>query len=194
MVNTTLDGKGRPPTRLALGLAKPTLEDGLSNKKRLIGGAVLAVLAICTLYCFAHIEEWRVKGRFKALAEWVDKEPGEQPMETLLKAAGAQKIFADPCRFEIEAYEVSSKVSLQEIMGYAAKGRERFSDLHLKFYDVTVAFPEKGEAEVTATARLTGRKAGGDPVNETHEVECALKKTDDGWRFTNIKAVEVLKK
>ncbi len=164
------------------------------NNKRLLAGAVLALLALFSLYCFAHIEEWRVKGRFKALAEWVDKEPGEQPMDALLKAAGARKIFADPCEFEIESYKVSAKVSLQEIMGYAAKGRERFSQLALKFYDITVVFPQKGEASVTATARLTGKKAGGEAVNETHEIECNLKKTDDGWRFTKIKAVEVLVK
>ncbi len=164
------------------------------NNKRLIAGAVLAVLVLSSAYCFAHIEEWRVKGRFKALAEWVDKEPGEQPMESLLKAAAARKIFADPCEFELESYKVSAKVSLQEIIGYAAKGRELFSELTLKFYDVTVVFPEKGDAEVTATARLTGKKAGGEAINETHEIECSLSKTGDGWRFTKIKAVEVLKK
>ncbi len=164
------------------------------DKKRLAAGAALAALAIYTLYCFAHLEERRVKKRFAALAEWARKEPGEQPMEALLKARGAQKIFADPCRFEIEAYEVSASVSLQEIMAYAVQGRERFAELDLKFYDVTVAFPEKGLAQVTATARLTGKRAGGGPINETHELDCTLKKTGDGWRFTKIKAVEVLKK
>jgi hypothetical protein len=47
---------------------------------------------------------------------------------------------------------------------------------------------------VAATARLTGKKAGGETINETHELDCALIKTGDGWRFTNIKAAVVLKK
>jgi hypothetical protein len=46
----------------------------------------------------------------------------------------------------------------------------------------------------TATARLMGKKTGGETITETHELHCALAKTGDGWRSANIKAVEGLKK
>jgi hypothetical protein len=67
-------------------------------------------------------------------------------------------------------------------------------DLTLKFYDVSIRFPEKGAASVTLTASLKGKTAVGDLVDETREVQCVLKKVDKKWLFSEVEVVEVLKK
>jgi len=164
------------------------------NRRRLVAGWVLAALALWGIWAYATLEKRRVRARFEALAQWVDKDAGEPPLEKVGKARAVTALFADPCRFEIQAYDLSAEVGLQTLAGMALQGRERFASLELRFYDLTIEFPEEGRALATATARLTGSKVGGDPVSETHEVECALAKTDDGWRFTRITAVQVLEK
>jgi hypothetical protein len=164
------------------------------DRRKLVGGALLAALALWGIWAYATLEKRRVRARFEALAEWVDKEPAEAPLEKVGKARVVNSIFADPCRFEIQAYEISAEVPLEQLAGLALQGRERFASLELKFYDLKITFPEEGQSLVTATGRLSGTKVGGDPINETHEVECALAKGDEGWRFTRITAVQVLQK
>jgi len=64
----------------------------------------------------------------------------------------------------------------------------------LKFYDLNIAFPEKGIARVTLTAKLTGKLTVGEYVDETHELESLLKKIEKKWLFSKFEVVEVLKK
>lgn len=164
------------------------------NKRMWIGAGLLAVLAVFAIYRFVTREERAVKKRFAVLSQWVSKEPGEAPLEKVGKARAAAGIFRDPCRFEIASYEISAEVSLQQLEVIALQGRDRFRELSLEFYDLSVEFPEAGQAAATATARLTGKKSDGGGVNETHEITAALAKGDEGWRFTRISAVEVLQK
>lgn len=164
------------------------------ERPKLVAGALLALVALGATWFFATRETRRVRARFRALAEWVDKAQGEAPLEKVGKARAVETLFADPCHFEIQAYDVSADVGRQHLAGLALQGRERFATLELAFYDLEISFPEEGQALATATARLTGSKVGGDPVNETHEVECRLTRTEEGWRFSRITAVEVLQK
>jgi hypothetical protein len=64
----------------------------------------------------------------------------------------------------------------------------------LQFYDLDVSFPEKGMAKVTLTGKLTGRLTSGEYVDETHELECLLKKIENKWLFSDVEVVEILKK
>ena len=82
----------------------------------------------------------------------------------------------------------------EEISTYAASARSHFSQLHLKFYDFHITFPEKGLAKVTLTARLTGKSTVGEQADETRELDCVLKKIESKWLFSEIEIVEVLKK
>lgn len=157
-----------------------------------LGGLLL--LGMLGTYGFVTREERAVRKKYAALAEWVRKEPGEPPLEKAVKARAAAGVFHDPCLFEIQTYEISAEVSLQQLAGIALQGRERFSELDLEFYDLAVNIPQPGHAETSATAHLMGKKAGGDGVNETHEISASLAKGEDGWRFKRITAVEVLQK
>jgi hypothetical protein len=64
----------------------------------------------------------------------------------------------------------------------------------LKFYDLSISLPEKGVANVTLTARLTGTSAAGERLEETRELRCVLKKAEKKWLFSEIEVVEVLKR
>lgn len=164
------------------------------TRRNFVGGALLALIALWALWAYATLEKRRVRARFSALAAWVDKAPDEAPLEKVGKARAVESLFADPCRFEIPAYELSAEVGLQDLARLALMGRERFAWIELTFYDLEITFPQEGQALATTTARLTGAKVGGGEVSETHEVECALTKTGEGWRFHRVTAVEVLQK
>ncbi len=139
-------------------------------------------------------EEKRVKKQFHLLAESVSKPPGETPIAMAQKLKNVGPLFSENCGLDIPSYSLTGRYSREEIAGYAAKGRSYFSELSLRFYDLVVTFPEAETAKATLTARVTGKSNMGEQVNEAHELESVLKKTEKKWLFSQFSVVEVLKK
>lgn len=155
---------------------------------------VLAAAGIGAYLLLFQNEEKRVKKQFRQLSEGVSKEPKESIFTMDQKIKMIASLVDESCEINIPSYSVSGRLSREEITGYAARSRLHLSELHLKFYDFSIAFPQEDEARVYLTARLTGKTTTGEAINEAHEIDCLLKKIDKKWLFTRIEVVEVLKK
>jgi hypothetical protein len=162
--------------------------------KNIIIGALVVVIGIGVTIYFFPSEEKKIKKQFRLLAEWVSKDPGENTFTMAYKVRNIGTLFDGTCEFKIPVYSFSGSYTPEEISGYAARGRLFCSQLHLKFYDLVIAFPEMGIAKVTLTAKLTGKSNVGEYIDETHELEFVLKKIEKRWLFSKFEVVEVLKK
>ncbi len=162
--------------------------------KYLIFGALIVVVGIVVAIALVPSEEKRVKKQFHLLSEWVSKAPEENAFTMLQKMKNIGALFDEPCEIKVPDQSLSGSYTRQEISAYAGSARSHVSQLDLSFYDLRVVFPEKGVARVNLTARLTGRSAAGEQVEETRELECVLKKIDKKWVFSQIEVIEVLKK
>jgi hypothetical protein len=111
-----------------------------------------------------------------------------------MKSKNLGTLFAETCKLTLPLDGLLASYTPAEISSYAANSRIAFSELSLKFYDLSIEFPEAGLARVTLTANLKGRLMGGNLIDETREVQCVLKKTDRKWLYSEIEDVEVLKK
>ena len=159
---------------------------------------IIAILAVgigvwATVYLFPS-EERKVKKQFNLLSEWVSKDSGENTFTMAHKTRNLGSLFAEKFELKTEIESMSGSYTSEEISSYAARGRFMFSYLSLSFYDLGISFPEKGIAKVTLTARLKGRSTTGENFDETHELECILKKIEKRWLFSHAEMVEVLKK
>lgn len=162
--------------------------------RSIIVGALVVVAGIwVALYLFPS-EEKKVKKQFRLLAEWVSKEPGENPIIMAYKIKKIGTLFDGTCEFKIPAYSFSGSYTPEEVSSYAARGRLSFAQLDLKFYDLDIAFLEKGMAKVILTAKVTGKSSSGEYIDEAHELESVLKKIEKKWLFSKFEVVEVLKK
>jgi len=103
-------------------------------------------------------------------------------------------LFEKAIRIHIPAYDMSREVDRKEIPALVLMARTKFSRIRVRFYDMGVDFPSDAQALVIVTAGLEGQLAGGEPVDEIHELECLLDKREDGWYFRKFEAVEVLEK
>lgn len=161
--------------------------------KYLLGvlGVILGVVLVVTVL---PSEEKRVKKRFQLLSEWVSKSPEENPFTMLQKMRDIGTLFSEPCELKAPNESLSGSYTRQEISAYAGSARSHFFQLGLKFYDLHIAFPQKEEAKVTLTARLTGKSKTGEQVDDIRELDCLLKKVDRKWFFNQIEVIEVLKK
>ena len=162
--------------------------------KYLLVGALIVVVAIVLAITLIPSEERRVKKQFHLLSEWVSKSPEENALTMLQKMKNIGTLFDEHCEMKIPDQSLSGSYTRQEVSTYAGSARSYLSQLDLKFYDLLVIFPEKETAKVNVTARLTGRSAAGERMDETRELECVLRKIDKKWLFTAIEVIEVLKK
>ncbi len=162
--------------------------------KYLVIGVLIVIIGVLLVVTVFPSEEKRVKKRLHLLSEWVSKSPEESPFTMLQKMKDIGTLFVDPCELKAPNESLSGSYTRQEISAYAGSARSHFSQLDFKFYDLRIAFPEKGIANVTLTARLTGRSATGEQVDEIRELECLLRKIDREWFFNQIEVIEVLKK
>ncbi len=164
------------------------------NIKYIIISVLALIIAIAAgIYLFPG-DETRIKKQFTSLSKWVSKDPNEKKLAMATKMQNIKSVFAKTCKFEATAAGFSGTYPPDEIATRAIAGRSKFSTFALKFYDLVVNFPEEGTAKVATTARLTGKDTNGDPVDETHELECVLQKIDKTWLISEVEIVEVLKK
>lgn len=164
------------------------------NFKNILVGLLTLAIGIGMAVYFFPSEEKKIRKQFHLLEEWVSKDTGENTFTMAYKIKNIGKLFDGACEFKIPAYSFSGSFTPEEISSYAARGRLQFSQLYLKFYDLVIAFPEKGIAKVTLTAKLKGKLNVGDYIDETHEIESLLKKIEKKWLFNQFEVVEVLKK
>jgi hypothetical protein len=162
--------------------------------RRAYAAAIALALVLLGLILFYPTDRRKVKKVFSRTAEWVSKEGPEGALSQAQRIPEGERLFADPCELEAEAYRLSQSFTPRELARMAVGARSRFDTLELKFYDLEVWFPEDGKAEATVTLRLEGRSSGGESLSETHEMDCELVEEDGRWLFRSIKLVEVLKK
>ena len=162
--------------------------------KYLLIGLMMVVIGCVIVITVFPREEKRVKKQFHLLSEWVSKSPEENALTMLQKMKNIGSLFDAHCELKVPDQSLSGTYTREEISTYAGSARSHVSQLDLKFYDLQIVFPEKEVAKVTLTARLTGRSTAGEQMDDTRELECLLKKTENKWLFSQIEVIEVLKK
>jgi hypothetical protein len=165
-------------------------------KHLLVAGLVVLIGILVVFYLFPG-EEKKVRRQFDLLSQNVTKERDEDGFSMANRIQNIRRLFAENCGFKIEGdplYSFSGNYTREEVAGYALRGRSHFSVLSLKFHDLTMEFPERGTARVRVTARMTGKSAVGENVDEARELLCVLKKIEKKWLFNVIEVVEVLKR
>ena len=165
----------------------------VKTKYILIAALIIAVGAVALPRLFPS-EEKKIKKQFALLSESVSKDSDESPLGMAQKLLKIGPLFSEKCEIKTHLESLSGSYTPEEISGYASRGRALFSNLRLRFSDLKIEFPETETAKVVLAARLNGRLANGEAVDESHELESTLKKTGKKWLFTSIVMVEVLKK
>jgi len=164
------------------------------TSKHIFAAGGLAVAAIAAFFLFFQSDTAKIKKCFSTLSAQMEKSGDEHEF---LAAAAAQKIeslFAETVRIEIPSYDIDQTLPHSEISPHVLYARSQYKDISLKFYDFQIEFPQKSAAHVTLTGILKATTSAGERVEETHELECELKKTEDHWLLTGVKGVDVLEK
>jgi hypothetical protein len=152
------------------------------------------IVGICAFLYFFPSEEKKIKKQFSLLSQQAFKNREENIFTLVQKGKGIGTLFDENCGLKVSPYSIDGRYSRKEIAAYAVRARSQFSRLDLEFYDLKISFPEEGFAKITLTGKVTGKLWGKENVNETRELECALKKIEGKWLFSEFEVVEVLQK
>ncbi len=162
--------------------------------KYLVSAALIVIVGILVSIALIPSEEKKIRKQFHFLSEWVSKSPEENAFTMFQKMKNIGTLFNEHCDMKVPDQSLSGSYTREEISTYAGSARSHVSQLDLNLYDLRIVFPEKEVAKVNLTARLTGRTAAGERVDEIRELECVLRKIDKKWLFNQIEVIEVLKK
>ena len=157
--------------------------------------AVVMVLSLLACFYIYPSEEKKIKKQLALLSEYSSKDGGESAFAMARRLDHLGALFADRVDLKAPGYELSGIHTRREIVNLAARARVVFSQMTLKFHDVSVAMSGDERAMVSATGRLKGMSAKGDSVDEVQDLDLTFQKDGEGrWLFTAVEVVEVLKK
>lgn len=156
--------------------------------------AGLTVAAVVAFFLFFQSDEAKIKKKFSTLAKKIHKQADEGDLAAAAAAHAIENMFGPSIRIEIPSYSVDQTFPNTEISPHVLYARARYTEMDMDFHDFQFEFPEEGKAVVNLTVVFKATTASGDPVDEIHEVECALEKIDGNWLFTGIKGVDVLER
>ena len=160
--------------------------------KIIIAIVLIGVAAFVAFNYFS--DEKKIMRRLDGLSGFISKEEGEPALTMAQKMKGVGSVFSETCLFEFDGRNISRNFRSDEITSYTTAARIKFSNLSLKFYDITVTVKDGNMANVSLTAIASGMTSGGEIFDETHEIEFELVKVDNEWFLRRIRAIEVLKK
>lgn len=163
----------------------------VANKKWAIAGVALAI-GVILFFILQPGDTARIKKQFAFLSANIDKAPGENK---LIGAANAKRIrtaFTETVAIQAPAYDQARDLAAADLPALVLSARAPYAELTLTFYDFTIDFPQKDQAEVRVTSRLRGRLSSGEAIEDIQELNCRLREIEDTWRFEAIEIVAVL--
>lgn len=164
------------------------------DRKKIIITALIIIAGLSASCSLSGGNEKKVKKLFARLEEKAEKKGEESIMKVALRVRGIGALFAEESLIESNLYDLTGTYSPDDINSLAAAISVRFTNLSIKFYDIRVSFPAKGQARANLTAMLTGASKRDGPIKETRELEVDLVKIEGEWYFRRISMVEVLEK
>jgi len=162
--------------------------------KHILIALVVLIIGVFVAVRLFPSEEKKVKKHFALLSKCVSKASGENPITTASKVQKLRTLLAENCSLKTHIPFFSGNFTGEEVSSLIAQSRLQFSKLSVKFYDLEIDFPEEGMATVTLTVNVAGKMTNGVLIDETHELECVLKKIEDRWLFSECEVVQVLKR
>lgn len=162
--------------------------------RRKVLAAAAGVAVLWGLWYFFPTKTRQVRRQFKALASWMSKDGEEGALAIAQQAREAGRFIAPSCHVKSETYDIDGDVTPEDVARYYFAAHSRAAAISLKFYDLTVTFPEDATAQAIVTARLTVTPKEGDATTETHEVDCTMKKLQGRWLLQRVSLVQVLRK
>lgn len=165
----------------------------VTGKQCAVAGALLAI-TVGALFFLWPRDAAQIRKQFAVLADNIAKTPGENQLVGAANAKRIRRVFAEVVTIRAPAYDYHRELAAASLPALVLSARSPYTDLSLTFYDHAIAFSGDDLAQVRVTARLRGRLASGEGVEDIQELNCRLRKVDGTWRFEAIDVVEVLQK
>jgi hypothetical protein len=155
---------------------------------------VLGIVVLGIVWFVIPSDQKQIKKRFSVLTKVVEKKPKESMLTLAVKATKLSDLFTTPCRLATGDSFLDGTYQPNEVAQLIGSLRSRFTDMSLRFSDITIELTDYDTADVSVTARLTGQVDGADRADEYRELRCILKKVDRTWLFSSCEVIQVLEK
>ncbi len=158
------------------------------NKKILL---VLILILTVVAIVFLPNDKKKILRNLDTLAEYCSSASGESTIALLKKGALAAKLCTPPCMVQIPSHDIRRDFSKKELTDHILMMKRRLPEIDFNFYDTGITFPEKTQAELTTTLKLTG-KINNDHFTDAYELTIHTEKIDGDWLFSSFSVIEFI--
>jgi DNA-binding ferritin-like protein (Dps family) len=149
--------------------------------------AVLVLAAFAAYWWFSNTAERQIRKQLDGLMELVEKQPEEQGLEILTKAAAAAKHFTDPCILEIAEQKHHGSYSRKDIADHVFMIRKGSEFVELELIHEVIELFDEHQARVRGTLQVLGLE-GDLYTKDRLEIQLDLKKMDT-WLIAKLTLV-----
>jgi len=157
----------------------------------IITGIVLVVVAAVLL--LRPSDEKKIRDNLERMAEYCTTESRESALTTLQKISSAAKLCTDPCKVQIESFDVDREFNHKEITDHIMMMKKRLVGTAFTFQDTVFLLLTDDRAKLTTTLRLNGKTVDG-RFTDAYELQITVVKREDAWLFASFTVVEFMER
>ena len=138
-------------------------------------------------------DEKAIRKNLHQLADLCSTQKKSASIANMTDARGAAKLCAEQCSVEIESFRIQQTFSRKEISQHILLMKRTLAESHFAFKDITITFPSKTEAKITATLFLR-TKTMDQRFTDAYELDIVSQKKNGDWLFSAFTVVEFMER
>lgn len=157
----------------------------------IIAGIVL--VAVVTVILLRPSDEKKIVKNLELMGEYCTTESQESGIVTLQKTSRAAKLCTDPCKVQVESFDVDQEFNRKEITNHIMMMKKRLVGTTFTFQDTVFVNLTDDRAELTTTLRLNGKTVDG-RFTDAYELQITVVKREGDWLFSSFTVVEFMER
>ncbi len=153
----------------------------------------IILVAVVAVILLRPSDEKKILKNLEKMAEYCTTEAQEPGLTTLQKTSLAAKLCTDPCKVQVESFDVDREFNRKEITNHIMMMKKRLVGTTFIFQDTEFTSLSGNSAELTTTLRLNGKTVDG-RFTDAYELQITAVKKEGDWLFSSFTVVEFMER
>ena len=160
---------------------------------KLLRIALPLLFVAIAVYLLLPGDERIIRKNLDSLAKYCSSPSTETAIPALKKVMLAGKLCTDPCRVQVESYNINHDFTKKEFTDHILMLKKMTLNTRFSFHDTVIEFPMDNKAEIASTVRLAGETKD-NQFTDAYELNIQAEKSNGDWLFSSFAVIEFMEK